>query len=145
MSLFPRTGINIYQGFLSCFVYLNIRLKIRWTSSDYCCCYLSKNGQLEKYFVPEPLWSISSQCSHYGETRQLVFTSKMCEKQLCKSNILSEDAGHSSTGVFHTFFTGFSKSGTLAWNSLITLIFYFVKLLNDLMTSKISSSFIKKK
>ena len=33
------------------FVYLNIRLKIRLTSSDYSFCCLSKNGQLVKVFL----------------------------------------------------------------------------------------------
>ena len=33
------------------FVYLNIRLKIRLTSSDYRFCCLSKNGHLVKVFL----------------------------------------------------------------------------------------------
>ena len=37
---------------------------------------------------------IFDQCPTYLETRQLVFTSKMFEKHLWKSDILSKDAGH---------------------------------------------------
>ena len=37
---------------------------------------------------------IFDQCPTYVETRQLVFTSKMFEKHLWKSNILSKDVGH---------------------------------------------------
>ena len=37
---------------------------------------------------------IFDQCSTYVETRWLVFTSKMFEKHLWKSDILSKDAGH---------------------------------------------------
>ena len=41
--------------------------------------------------IPQPIFD---QCPTYVETRQLVFTSKMFEKHLWKSNILSKDAGH---------------------------------------------------
>ena len=38
--------------------------------------------------IPQPIFD---QCPTYVETRQLVFTSKMFEKHLWKSNILSKD------------------------------------------------------
>ena len=38
-------------GNFALFVYLNTRLKIRWTSSDYLFCYLCSKGHLEKGFV----------------------------------------------------------------------------------------------
>ena len=37
---------------------------------------------------------ILSQCSTYGKTRWMAFTSKMCEKHLWKSYILRKDVGH---------------------------------------------------
>ena len=37
---------------------------------------------------------IFDQCSFYVETRLFVFTSKMFEKHMSKSDILSKDAGH---------------------------------------------------
>ena len=49
---------------------------------------------------------IFDQFSNYVETRQLVFTSKMFEKHLCKSDILSKDASH------------LSLNGTLVENGL---------------------------
>ena len=39
------------------------------------------------------IYSTFDQCSTYAETRQLVFTSKMFEKHLRQSDILSKDAG----------------------------------------------------
>ena len=55
----------------------------------------------------------------------MIFTSKMCEKNLWKSDILSKDAGRMSlsTGVFTHFarknqLPGFSIIGTLTGNGL---------------------------
>ena len=77
-------------------------------------------------------WFIFDQCPTYTETRQLVFTSKMLEKRLWKSDILSKDADaddlylywkcHSSTGVFFKHFAsksqlpGLSVRGALVKN-----------------------------
>ena len=48
--------------------------------------------------------------STYGKTRWMAFTSKMCEKHLWKSDILSKDAGHRPASlckmsVFHRRFS----------------------------------------
>ena len=46
------------------------------------------------YCIPEtPVKPIFDQCSTYVETRFVVFTSKMFEKHLWKSDILSIEAG----------------------------------------------------
>ena len=37
---------------------------------------------------------ISSQCSIFAETRWLVLISKLCEKQMWKSDMLSKDGGY---------------------------------------------------
>ena len=57
---------------------------------------------------------ISSQCYTYGKTRSMVFTSKMCEKHLRKSDILIKDAGQQPA---------FSIIRTLVGNRLITMCF----------------------
>ena len=57
---------------------------------------------------------ISSQCYTYGKTRSMVFTSKMCEKHLRKSDILIRDAGQ---------LPGSSIIRTLFGNGLITMCF----------------------
>ena len=80
---------------------------------------------------PSCVLLISSRFSTYGKNRCMVFTSKMCEKHLWESDILSKDAGHGPASLLKTlsqvFFKpfasknhppGFSIMGKLAGNGI---------------------------
>ena len=62
-----------------------------------CWCWTQSSTQIQysKHFfnLPLELWPIFNQYCIYMETRQLVFTSKIFEKQLWKSEILTTDVG----------------------------------------------------
>ena len=78
-------------------------------------CYISFPGQTflrqeDNVYVSFFFKPIFDQCSTYGKTRYLVFTRKMFEKHLWKSDILSKVIDlhlylkcHPSTGVFQIF------------------------------------------
>ena len=114
-----------YFSKISCsFVQVSTQERLIDTTTSSCFetflklfCYFESFGKCSvKKYGSVICQSIFNQCSAYVETRQLDFSSKMFEKHLWKSDILSKDAGVFQNFASKNQLPGLSVRATLVEN-----------------------------